>query len=162
MTLFYYPNGRSFKCDGCAKEVATTEERFWDALDKKRYCVKCGTNRGGIPTVSSASEASTSTPQSTSTSRASSTTATNEEPRVSSTTYERKDARCDLCGQWYDGRQGGMFYNAQHEAYRVCSFCQRVILCQAHAKIAGFWVVARRPGSVTEKAAAKEEAERHD
>jgi hypothetical protein len=59
-------------------------------------------------------------------------------------------------------KDGGMFYNAQHEAYRVCSFCQRVILCQAHAKIAGFWVVARRPGSVTEKAAAKEEAERHD
>jgi len=150
MTLFYYPNGRSLKCDGCGNEVATTEERFWDALDKKRYCVKCGNARGGV-----------NAPALTATTTATTTQTTNQPP-LSSTEQERKDAKCDLCGQWYDGRQGGMFYNAQHEAHRVCSFCQRVILCQAHAKVAGFWVVTRRPGSVTEKAAAKEEGERHD
>ena len=162
MTLRYYANGRAMKCDGCDAPVDDNYPRYWDPETKKRYCVNCGNDKGGKPFP--ASEASTSTPQSTSTSRASSTpvTTVNKEEQSVSPTYVRKDAKCDLCGQWYDGRQGGMFYNAQHEAYRVCSFCQRVILCQAHAKIAGFWVVARRPGSVTEKAAAHEEAERHE
>jgi hypothetical protein len=65
---------------------------------------------------------------------------------------QSNDAKCDLCGQWYHGQEGGMFYNAEHEAYRVCAFCQRVILCQAHAKCAGFWVVAKRPRTEEAKA----------
>jgi hypothetical protein len=135
MTLRYYANGRAMKCDGCDAPVGEKDDRYWDSETKKRYCSKCGNDKGGRPT----------------------STQTTNQPSPSST-----DAKCDLCGQNYPAKEGGMFYNAQHEAYRVCSFCQRVILCQAHAKIAGFWVVARRPGSVTEKAAAKEEAERHD
>ena len=148
MTLRYYANGRAMKCDGCDAPVGEKDDRYWDSETKKRYCVNCGNDKGGKP------PASTSTPQSTSTSSTPVTTVNKEEQSVSPT-YVRNDAKCDLCGQWYDGRQGGMFYNAQHEAHRVCAFCQRVILCQAHAKIAGFWVVARRPGSVTEKEEAK-------
>lgn len=68
------------------------------------------------------------------------------------TSTPSNDAKCDLCGQWYHGQEGGMFYNADHEAYRVCAFCQRVILCQAHAKMAGFWVVAKRPRTEEAKA----------
>ena len=80
-----------------------------------------------------------------------SSNANKEQPSVSST-GTHNDAKCDLCGQWYAGREGGMFYNAEHEAYRVCAFCQRVILCQAHAKTAGFWVVAKRPRTEEAKA----------
>ena len=135
MTLRYYANGRSLKCDGCDAPVGENDPRYWDPETRKRYCVNCGNDKGGKPTT---------------------TTTTTNQPSQFST-----DAKCDLCGQNYPAKEGGMFYNAQHEAYRVCSFCQRVILCQAHAKIAGFWVVVRRPGSATKEAAAKEEAERH-
>lgn len=135
--LVFYANGRAMKCDGCDAPVGDKDARFWDKSTKKRYCEKCGKDRGGV----TASEAST--PQSTS--RASNTPQIQQE-------VSHNDAKCDLCGQWYAGREGGMFYNAEHEAYRVCAFCQRVILCQAHAKCAGFWVVAKRPRSEEAKA----------
>lgn len=134
--LVFYANGRAMKCDGCDAPVGEKDVRFWDKSTKKRFCEKCGRDKGGM--VGGSTNTTTHPIQ---------PTTTNND-----TTPSHNDAKCDLCGQWYAGREGGMFYNAEHEAYRVCAFCQRVIICQAHAKMAGFWVVAKRPRTEEAKA----------
>jgi len=53
--------------------------------------------------------------------------------------------KCDLCGEQAPEHELGYFTNAKLESFRVCGFCRRVNTCAAYSKIAGLWVVTKRP-----------------
>ena len=53
--------------------------------------------------------------------------------------------KCSLCGEQVPEKELGYFTNAKLESFRVCGFCRRVNTCAAYSKIAGLWVVTKRP-----------------
>ena len=117
---------RDSRCAQCQSPINVGDRAYWSKQQQKVWCKKCAPapdEKEGV-----------------------------KEQEKSSRQTTMMLHKCDLCAVGVPAAELTMAYTVKHECYRICSFCRRVITCQAWAKMAGLWVVAKKPENANPEA----------
>lgn len=125
------------ECRLCKTAVQVGEKCLYSWKQKAVWCKKCAELMGHALSDNSSQKKD----QPSSSNRPSEEQETGRE-------YPNYDT-CSLCGKRARDCQTA-FTIGDFIQYRVCGFCARVLTCQAHAKMAGLWVVPRKPKTEAE------------
>ena len=114
--LVFYANGRALRCDGCDAPVGDKNARFWDKSTKKRYCEKCGQDKGGIV--------------------GGSTNASKEEQSVSP---KKSLVLCQNCGDGVDHVTHIISIGGRDIDMSICDRCEWLRRAAWQLKLNGMW-----------------------
>jgi len=133
-------SSRPGRCRQCSTAIQTGEMCLYSWKQREIWCLQCAESMGHRPERNS----SGGTPGGTS--GGVSGEAQTEPIRPLSNGIVNDIIVCSLCGERISRARATTYFGRDSfTQYTVCDFCARVIICQAHAKIAGLWVVPRRP-----------------
>jgi len=141
-------SSRPGRCRQCSTAIQTGEMCLYSWKQREIWCLQCAESMGHRPERNSSG--GTPREDARGTSGGVSERVSGEARTEPNSPYSKGIVNdivtCSLCGQRIERARATTYFGRDSfTQYTVCDFCSHVIVCQAYAKIAGLWVVPRRP-----------------
>jgi hypothetical protein len=134
-------SSRPGRCRQCSTAIQTGEMCLYSWKQREIWCLQCAESMGHRPERNSSGGTPRGNPQ-----EGVSGEARTEPNSPYSNGIVNDVVVCSLCGERISRARATTYFGRDSfTQYIVCEFCSHVIVCQAHAKMAGLWVVPRKP-----------------